>query len=97
MDRKHVEDFLSHPNRLRPTIQFTMELEENGALPFLDTTITGVYRKPTHTDRYVQYTAHHPSHALFDRARAITHGATETGKRSTSPKYCKITNIHVSW
>ena len=39
MDKRHVEEFLSHLNRLQFTIQFTMVVEENGALPFLDTLI----------------------------------------------------------
>ena len=55
-----TQAFLDHLNSLRPTIQFTMELEEDGSLPFLDALLTrredggvniGVYRKKTHTDR----------------------------------------------
>ena len=48
-----------------------MELEENGRLPYLDSMIhrsdrkltTTVYRKPTHTDRYLPYDSHHPRSA----------------------------------
>ena len=50
-----------------------MELEENGALPFLSLDILiqrdkekainiGVYRKPSNTDCYLQYISHHPNH-----------------------------------
>jgi hypothetical protein len=54
-DRLH--NFLNHPNSLRPSIQFTMEIESNNAVPFLDvlvisketTLATRVHRKPTHT------------------------------------------------
>lgn len=67
-----------------------MELENDGTLPFLDTLLTrredgsiniGMYRKKTHTDRYLQYTSHHPLHVkrgvascLLDRARTVARG-----------------------
>ena len=59
MEKKHTQTFLDHLNSLRPTIQFTMELEKDGSLPFLDTLLTrweddrvniGVYRKTTGTN-----------------------------------------------
>ena len=67
-----VNDFLQHLNNQHPNIRFTMEVEnEHQAIPFLDTLITRtaqgflshqVYRKPTHTDRYLNYRSfHHPS------------------------------------
>ena len=40
IEKDHVEQFLTHLNNLRPMIQFTMELEKEGALPFLDTLLT---------------------------------------------------------
>jgi hypothetical protein len=52
-----LQNILSHHNSLRPSIQFTMEIESDSAIPFLyilvirkETTLgTKVYRKPTHT------------------------------------------------
>ena len=55
-----VEKLLDHLKSVRPSIQFTVELEKDGLLPFLDILIKRksdgslditVYRKPTHTDR----------------------------------------------
>jgi len=71
----HGEDkllrFLVHLNSLNPRIQFTMETEKEGRLPFLDVMVTRKpnetlahmgYRKPTHTDRYLNSASnHHPS------------------------------------
>ena len=63
-----VDRFLDHPNTVEPSIKFTME-ESNGSLSFLDTLVThygdgslstSVYRKKTHTDRYLDFTSHYP-------------------------------------
>ena len=68
-----LEEFLNHLNSLRSSISFTMELEEDGQLPFLDVLVkrrggglsTTVFRKKTHTDRYIHYTSnHHPKTKL---------------------------------
>ena len=53
-----VSDFHNTRNASDPKISFTIELENNGQIAFLDTlvfrrngvAITDMYRKPTHTD-----------------------------------------------
>ena len=35
-----VDELLRHLNSIRPTIEFTMGVEEGGSLPFLDTRVT---------------------------------------------------------
>ena len=65
--RTHLENFFHHINNLHQNIKFTMEEESNGELAFLDTLLKRnngeisvlVYRKPTHTDQYLQYSSHH--------------------------------------
>jgi len=51
------------------TTKFTYEVEQGGQLPFLDLllnrTVNGglklqIYRKPTHTDQYLNFSSHHP-------------------------------------
>ena len=67
---EELSPFLKHINGIRPSIQFTMELEKDGKIPFLDILVvkdngrirTEVYRKPTHTDRYLHYQSCHPQH-----------------------------------
>jgi hypothetical protein len=52
-----LQNFLTHLNNLRSSIQFTMEIESEGAIRFLDVLVirkgtaltTKVYKKPTHT------------------------------------------------
>ena len=69
--KMEVEGLLSHLNSLRPAITFTAEKEVDGKLLFLDTLLhckndgsldISVYRKPTHTDRYLNFSSHHPRH-----------------------------------
>ena len=82
-----VDEYLDHHNSVCPPIQFTVEQEKEGVLPFLDTCIyrkedgsldITVYRKPTHMDRYLHFNSHHPQHVkrglvkcLFNRAEEI--------------------------
>ena len=58
------QDFLQHINSVDSAIKFTVEdNKEDGSIPLLDTTVKSeengglsitVYRKPTHTDQYLQ-------------------------------------------
>jgi hypothetical protein len=82
-----LKDFLHHLNSIHQSIQFTMETESEGHLPFLDLNIYRrpdgslghkVYRKPTHTNLYLNAKFnHHPSNiqavisTLIHRARAL--------------------------
>ncbi|OXA49049.1 hypothetical protein Fcan01_16401 [Folsomia candida] len=61
-------------NQFNKHIQFTYEEEENGQISFLDVTLIRdeenqlrrkVFRKATHTGRYLNYSSyHHPSHKI---------------------------------
>jgi len=59
--KDEIDYFHDHLNEQNTDIQFTKEIEENGKLPFLDCLVschnnklgTTVYRKPTHTNRFL--------------------------------------------
>ena len=59
----------AHINSINQNIQFASEREQGHVIPFLDCTMTmalstNVYRKPTHTDQYLQFSSHHPTNGL---------------------------------
>ena len=89
IDRGQVQNLTDHLNQVDPTgnIKFTYEEEKDGAIPFLDTNVIrkpdgsiklDIYRKPTHTNQYLQFSSHHPLHqklgvvrTLYDRKDSI--------------------------
>ncbi|XP_023713370.1 uncharacterized protein LOC111867609 [Cryptotermes secundus] len=79
-----LQDFLSHLNSLRPSIQFTMEIESESAIAFLDvvalrreaTVATKVYRKPTHTYRYLNFNSNHPPLAKMGLIQSLHNRAS---------------------
>ena len=69
VSQNEIVVLLQYLNLIEPTIQFTLERETDRKLPFLDTCVqrttdgkleTVVYRKPTHTDKYLSFNSHHP-------------------------------------
>ena len=73
---------LQHMNSVDPTcsIIFTREDEENNSMPFLDAKFTRkedgslkstVYTKKTHTDQYLNFASHHPTHQKLGFVRTL--------------------------
>ncbi|XP_072041441.1 uncharacterized protein [Amphiura filiformis] len=69
IERTELEGFFQHINKLDDNIKFTQESCKDDTLAFLDCLISvkndgsltsNVYRKPTHTDHYLQFGSHHP-------------------------------------
>ena len=66
--RDQVNKLQEHLNSIDPFIKFTTKLPVTDVLPFLGTLTkptsnsmeSTVYRKPTHTDRYLDYNSNHP-------------------------------------
>jgi len=67
--RTEIENILLQLNDYHPEIQFTHEIMEDNRLPFLDCMVEiksdftlgfSIFRKPTHTDKYLDFKSHHP-------------------------------------
>ena len=79
------QDILQHINSVDPAIRFTVEdNKKDGSIPFLDTIVKPevdghlsitVYRKPTHTDQYLQWDSHHHLSAKFSVINTLSHRA----------------------
>ena len=80
------QSFLQHINSVDPANRFTVEdNKEDGSIPFLDTIVKPevdgslsitVYRKPTHTDQYLQWDSHHHLSAKFSVIQTLSHRAS---------------------
>ena len=81
----HKQDFLQHINSVDPAIQFAVDTnKEDGSIPFLDIIVKPeadgnmsitAYKKPTHTDQYLQWVSHHHLSAIFSVIKTLTHRA----------------------
>ena len=81
----HKHEFLEHINSIDHHIQFTSEdSRPDGSMPFMDMMITPkedgrlsttVYRKPTHTDLYLQWDSHHTISSKYSVVGTLHHRA----------------------
>ena len=100
LPQEQIQLFHDNLNLIEPTIQFTIGTEVEGTLPFLDIRVThhadgslatSVFRKKTHTDRYLDFDSHPLAHKiavarmLLTRAdRSVCRCLTGMLRRSTS-------------
>ena len=79
--KDQVNKLQDHLNSIDPYIKFTIELPGKDGLPFLDTLTkptpnfieSTVYRKTTHTDRYLDYNPNHPISAKLSVILTLIH------------------------
>ena len=80
VETNQIALFHDHLNTISSSIKFTKELESEGTLSFLDVAVirktdgtlsTDIYRKPTHTGRYLFFTSHHPLNQKLSIARTL--------------------------
>ena len=103
LKRAHKEEFLTHINSVDNNIQFTTEEPgPDGSLPFLDILIspdeegrlkTSVYRKPTHTDQYLQWDSHHPISSKYSVVGTLFH---RTKTISSNQNYLQQEEEHLN-
>ena len=82
--RNAVDSFHNSLNGIDHHISFTIEEENNNQIAFLDTLVTRkdnsliveVYRKPTHTDRYLDFYSHHDKRLKISAAETLLCRAT---------------------
>ena len=83
--RNAVNSFHTTLNSIDPHISFTIEEESDQQIAFLDTLVSrkdntiaiGVYRKATHTDRYLDFCSHHDKRHKISTAETLLHRATK--------------------
>ena len=81
--KDELEEFVWHLNGVEFKIKFTLNHEENGFIAFLDVGITkkggklvtNVYRKPTHTQQYINWHSNHPKNLLLGVMKGLIHRA----------------------
>ena len=97
-----LEKTTSQPS-IDTNISFTIETECNGKISFLDTLVShrkgviavDVYRKPTHTDRYVDFNSHHDSQHKVSTASTLLHRALNL-LNSSEGKKRELNYVHAA-
>ena len=87
LESKYKDVFFHHINSLDTNIKFTAETTKaDESIPFLDTLITPqrdgslqteVYRKPTHTNQYLQWDSHHAISNKYSVISSLLHRAKD--------------------
>ena len=82
---ENKQNILQYINSVDLAIKLTVaDNKEDGNIPFLDTIVKleadgklsiSVYRKPTHTDQYLQWDSHHHLSAKYSVINTLTHRA----------------------
>ena len=88
--RNAVNSFRTTFNSIDPHISFTIEEESDQQIAFLDNlvslkdnTITiSVFRKATHTDRYLDFSSHHDKRHKISTAETLLHRAIKLSSTS---------------
>ena len=114
LQSSYKDGFLEHPNSVEHHIQFTAEDQRSdGAMSFLYILVTpgrdgslstSVYRKPTHTDLYLQWDSHHIVTSTYSvigtlqhRAQTICSNPQLLQKEEQHPKNAPMNCKYPTW
>ena len=89
-DINHCSSFLDVLNSLHPDLEFTIEMEENNRLPFLDVLVekkddyftTSIFRKKTFTGLYQRWDAFSPEQVKINLIHMLVHRAVSICTKS---------------
>ena len=89
--QEECNDMFNHFNNLHKSITFTMEVEENGCLPFLDVMVTrkddmfvtSIYRKKTFSGQYINFLSHCCRKRKINLIKTLCHRAVMICSSST--------------
>ena len=98
MKKSTINSFHDTLNSIDSHINFTIEHEKDGQLAFLDTLVsrnngsisTTVYRKPTHTDRYLDFSSHHDEKHKISAAKTLINRSLHLPSNTS----CKIQELN---
>ena len=107
-NKDHINDFHTHLNSICLHIQFTIE-RNTTFLSFLDVLVkcnscngsitthsllsTTIYKKPTHTNRYLHYTTYHPKYQKLTVAKTLL-SRINTHITNNTQKHNELQNKH---
>ena len=92
-----LERTTSRPSSIDTNISFTIETQCNGTLLSRRNGVIAVdvYRKPTHTDRYLDFNSHHDSQHKASTASTLLHRALNL-PNSTEGKKRQLNYVHAA-
>ena len=108
-----VQNFSAHINSIEASIKFTIEYEKEDILPFLDILVmkkkggilaTKIYRKETHTNRYLNYESCHSQQqkqgviiSLLNRAAKLITDSKDFKKEKEMLRRALEDNNYPNW
>ena len=113
LKEEYKAEFTDHLNNQDRYIKFTSESEDNGSIPMLDVRVIQkednsvklqVYRKPTHTDQYLNFRSNHTLavkygviKTLHHRAETVTSNKQDLKQEKEHLKSALFNNGYTDW